>query len=306
VGISLGPNQYGKAETHLVRVTRDGDHHQIRDLTVTTALRGDFAAAHLDGDQANVLPTDTQKNTVFAFAKELGIGAIESFALDLARHFADTVGPVEVARVTAHEAAWTRIVADGIPHDHAFVRPGSEIRTATVTVRGRGDDQQAWVVSGLRDLVVLKSTGSEFRGFLTDRYTTLAETDDRVLATSLVVQWRHDTALPTERTSSDWDERYVRVRERLLTRFAALHSLALQQTLREMGKGVLEAERCVSEIRLSAPNLHHFLVDLQPYGLDNPGEVYYAADRPYGLIQANVLRDDDAEAGLAWHDDTAR
>ena len=306
MGITLGFNQYGKAETHLVRITRDGPHHEIRDLTVSSGLRGDFAAAHLEGDQANVLPTDTQKNTVFAFAKERAVGSTEQFALGLARHFSDTVRPVDVARVTVHEAAWGRIAVDGAPHDHAFVRTGGETRTATATVQGRGADQRAWVVSGIRDLVVLKSTGSEFRGFLADRYTTLAETDDRVLATSLVIDWRHTAVPPADASAAEWDDQYRRIRERLLTRFAAVHSLALQQTLWEMGKSVLDAEPLLAEVRLTAPNLHHFLVDLEPFGLDNRGEVYFAADRPYGLIQANVVRDDAADPGLAWHDEAAR
>lgn len=310
MGISLGFNQYGKAETHLVRVTRDGSRHEIRDLTVSTALRGDFAAAHLAGDQANVLPTDTQKNTVFAFAKERGVGAPESFALSLARHFVNTVDPVDVARVTVEETTWTRIIVDGTPHEHAFTRSGHESRTTTVTVQGRGSDQRAWVVSGVRDLVVLKSTGSEFRGFRTDRYTTLAETDDRVLATSLDIHWRHSMLSSADGSADgsavDWDHHHAQVRDQLVARFAEVHSLALQQTLWEMGKAVLEAAPAIDEIRLTAPNLHHFLVDLEPFGLDNPGEVYFAADRPYGLIQAHVVRDDAADPGLAWSDDTAR
>ncbi len=304
MGISLGFNQYGKAEIHLVRVTRDGDHHEIRDLTVSTSLRGDFAAAHLDGDQRNVLPTDSQKNTVFAFAKKHGIDAPERFALRLARHFIESVEPIELARVCVDEAAWTRIEVDGVLHDHAFSRRGAETRTAMATV-AMGEHRPAWVVSGLRDLVVLKSTGSEFRGFRSDRFTTLPETDDRVLATSLVIQWRVST-LSGDDEGTGWDARYERVRGCLLARFAEIHSLALQQTLWEMGKAVLEAEPTIDEIRLTAPNLHHFLVDLEPFGLDNPGEVYLAADRPYGLIQANVVRDDAPDPGLAWRDDAAR
>ena len=304
MGVSLGFNQYGKAETHVVRITRTGEHHEIRDLTVSTALRGDFTAAHVTGDQANVLPTDTQKNTVFAFAREHGVSSPEDFALTLAQHFVDTVGPVEVARVTVHEVDWGRIDVDGAPHDHAFVRTGNETRTSTVTVHGSGAEQQAWVISGIRDLVVLKSTGSAFRGFLSDRFTTLPETDDRVLATSLVINWRHDR--PAADAGDSWDERHARGRSRLLSRFAEVHSLALQQTLWEMGRGVLEAEPAVLEVRLTAPNLHHFLVDLAPFGLENPGEVYHAADRPYGLIQANAFRDGVAPPGVAWDDEGAR
>jgi urate oxidase len=168
-----------------------------------------------------------------------------------------------------------------------------------VTVQQSGDGQREWVVSGLKDLVVLKSTGSEFAGFLTDGYTTLAQTHDRILATSLSARWRYRDA---ERA---WAEAHARVRDVLLERFALLHSLALQQSLFEMGKAALEAVVGIEEIRLSAPNKHHFLVDLAPFGLPNPGEVFHAGDRPYGLIQCAVQRDDATPPGPAWDAPTA-
>ncbi|MPZ96242.1 MAG: urate oxidase, partial [Propionibacteriales bacterium] len=165
MGIVLGPNQYGKAEVRVVRVQRDTARHEIRDLNVSTALRGAFDAAHVTGDQADVLPTDTQKNVVFAFAKEKGIDAIEDFGLTLARHFVGEVPAAYGARVLIQEYAWDRIQVDGAGHDHAFLRRGQETRTTTVTVEGEGDDAAAWVVSGFEDLVVAKTTGSEFRDF---------------------------------------------------------------------------------------------------------------------------------------------
>ncbi len=290
MGIVLGPNQYGKAETRVVRVYRDGPVHVIRDLNVSSTLRGDFAAAHVDGDQANVLPTDTQKNTSYAFASEPGIAEIEDYALGLARHFVADIGPVQTARVQVEEYQWDRIGAPDAGHPHAFVRSGQEVRTTAVTVQG----DQAWVVSGLTGLVVLKSAGSEFAGFLRDEYTTLQDASDRILATSLTAAWRY--AEP----AADWAGAYTEVRETLLERFANVRSRALQQSLWEMGKAVLEVRRDVAEIRLSAPNRHHFLVDLAPFGLANPGEVFHAADRPYGLIQCTVQRDDAGPAGPAW------
>jgi urate oxidase len=291
--VVLGPNQYGKAETRVVRIYRgDDERHEIRDLNVSTLLRGDFGAAHTRGDQASVLPTDSQKNTCFAFAKENGVGEIEDYALALARHFADEIAPVSSARVEVEEYRWERVSVAGQPHPHAFKRTSGEVRTTAVTVR-----DIAWVVSGLKDLVVLKSTGSEFSGFLKDRYTTLAETKDRIMATSLTARWLYR---PRFRPPKSWDEAYEQIRQILLERFATLHSLALQQTLFEMGRAVLEARQDVAEIRLSAPNKHHFLVDLAPFGLDNPGEVFHADDRPYGLIQCAVQRDDAADSGPAW------
>jgi urate oxidase len=291
MGIALGPNQYGKAENRVVRVYRDTPRHEIRDVNVSTSLRGDFSAAHLTGDQAAVLPTDTQKNTCYAYAKEKGLGPIEDYALTLARHFVGDVAPVEGARVEVDEYFWDRTEVDGQPHDHSFVRRGQEVRTTVVTV----DGDREWVVSGLKDLVILKSTGSEFRGFLTDRYTTLQETSDRIMATSLIARWRYLG------TDVDWDATYAGIRAVLLARFAQVHSLALQQTLWEMGKAVLERYDAVAEIKFSAPNKHHFLYDLSAFKLDNPGEVFHADDRPYGLIQATVVRDDAEDAGLAWY-----
>jgi urate oxidase len=287
--IVLGDNQYGKAETHLVRVTRDGGTHEIKDVNVSVALAGDFDASHLEGDNSNVVPTDTQKNTVFAFAKD-SVGEIEDFALRLARHFAREFAAVNRARVSIEEYPWERIVVGGGPHPHAFVRAGAEKRLTTVTCT----KESAWVVSGLSDLVLLKSTGSEFWGYPKDRYTTLEETRDRVLATAVVARWRYG------RLDADWTAAFAMARAALIEAFASKHSLALQQTLYAMGSAVLESRPDIAEIRLSLPNKHHFLVDLAPFGLGNENEVFYAADRPYGLIEGTVTRDDAPEPGFAW------
>jgi urate oxidase len=295
MAIHLGANQYGKAESRVVRIYRDSPRHQIRDLNVSSALRGNFEDAHTSGDQADVLPTDTQKNTAFAFAKEKGVGALEDYALTLGGHFIDSAPAAEGARIEVEEYTWERIPVDGEGHDHSFVRGGSGVRTTVVNVEGRGDERKAYVVSGIRDLVVLKSTGSEFHGFLKDKYTTLPETNDRILATSLVARWRYD------HTDVDWDKSYDEIKTLLLEQFAKIHSLALQQTLYGMGEAVLERHPEVAEIKFSAPNKHHFLVDLSPFGVENPGEVFIAADRPYGLIEATVVRDDASDAGSAWH-----
>ncbi len=288
--IVLGDNQYGKAETHVVRVTRRGETHEIKDMNVSIALAGDFEASHVAGDNAKVVPTDTQKNTVFAFAKQGPVGEIEEFALRLARHFAGEFEPVHRARVSIEEYPWSRIEAGGHPHPHAFVRSGEEKRLTTVT----STKDSAWVVSGLDDLVLLKSTGSEFWGYPKDRYTTLEETHDRVLATAVEARWRYG-GLDVE-----WGRAFTAARAALMEAFATKHSLALQQTLYEMGSAVLQARPEIAEIRLSLPNKHHFTVDLTPFGLENENEVFHAADRPYGLIEGTVKRDDASEPGLAW------
>ncbi|NEK60076.1 urate oxidase [Geodermatophilus sabuli] len=289
MAIRLGPNQYGKAEVRVVAVDRSRPAHTLVDLDVSTSLRGDFTAAHTAGDNGHVLTTDTQKNTVFAFARD-GVGSPEAFGLRLARHFAGRHDWISGARVAVESYGWDRITVGGRPHDHAFRRDGGEVRTAVVTVDG--DDVH--VLSGLHDLVVLKTTGSEFWGFPRDEYTTLAETRERILATAVTARWRHLG------DDLDWDDAFDGVRTTLLETFAATHSLALQQTLYAMGEAVLQRFPAVAEVRMSMPNRHHFLQDLSAFGLDNPDVVYHADDRPYGLIEGVVLRDDVPPAEAAW------
>jgi urate oxidase len=263
---------------------RDGPRHELRDLTVSVALSGDLAATHLTGDNSAVLPTDTQKNTVYAFAKRHGVGAPEEFGLRLARHFVDSQPAIDTARVTLADHAWERL------GPHSFARRGGETRTALVAATGAG----ASVVAGVEGLVLLNSTDSEFTGYVVDDYTTLQPATDRVLATEVEARWRY--AEP----ELDWDAAYADARAALVRAFVETYSLSLQQTLYAMGRAVLEERPEVAEVRLALPNKHHFLVDLAPFGLDNPGEVFHAADRPYGLIEGTVLRDDAPPAPQAW------
>ncbi|MBB5432136.1 factor-independent urate hydroxylase [Nocardiopsis composta] len=291
MGIRLGDNQYGKAEVRMVHVDRGTAVHSIKDINYTSQLRGDLESVHTEGDNSKCLPTDTQKNTVYAKAKEWGgVGAIEDFALKMARHFVDEHDYVYGARQEVEEYTWERITTSAGPHDHSFVRNGGEVRNTVVTK----DGDKEWVVSGFSGLTVLKSTGSEFHGYPKTKYTTLAETDDRILATDVTARWRYIG------TDVDWDKTYASVKSLMLEAFADTHSLALQQTLYEMGKAVLEAHPEIAEVKFSMPNNHHFLVDLSRFGLENPNEVFFAADRPYGKIEAVVERDDAPEAGRAW------
>jgi urate oxidase len=294
MGISLGANQYGKAESRVVRIYRDSPRHRIVDLNVSSSLRGDFTDAHVTGDQSAVLPTDTQKNTAFAYAKRHGVTSPEDYAIALGRRLLEATPKAGSAQIQVEEYPWDRITVGASGHDHAFVQRGGVVRTTVVTVTGRGAEERIWVISGLRDLVLLKSTGSEFKGFLTDEYTTLQETDDRILATSLVARWRYTGS------GSDWNARYDAIHSTLLETFATAYSHALQETLYLMGRRVLEICDDVAEIRFSAPNKHHFLVDLEPFGLRNDGEVFIAADRPYGLIETTVERDEAPDPGEAW------
>ncbi len=279
----LGQNQYGKAQTRVVRVDHDGAAHRLRDLNVSVALTGDMEAAHHRGDNAGVLPTDTMKNTVFAFAQRDGTAAPEDFALRLARHFTGAQESITSARVRIEEYGWRRSGRTG----HSFVRESSGIRTAEVLL----DAGSCRITGGLTGLTVLNTTGSEFHGFVQDAFTTLAETSDRVLATDVDVRWRFAAAAPE---TFDFDAVHARSRAALLDAFTGTHSYSLQQTLYAMGARIVDAGPEIDEVRLSLPNKHHFLVDLSPFGIDNDtpdGAVYFAADRPYGLIEGTVLRD---------------
>ncbi|MQA12483.1 MAG: urate oxidase [Pseudonocardiaceae bacterium] len=281
---TLGRNRYGKAETRVVVLRRHADRHEIADLNVSIALSGDLADTHLTGDNAKVLPTDSQKNTVFAFAKKHGIEQPETFGLLLASHFVATQRAITHARVEIEEYTWNRLGA------HSFARAGDEVRTCVI----HHDEQATHVVSGLKDLVVLNSTDSEFWGYPKDEYTTLPETSDRILATAVSASWRH-TGMDT-----DWGKSYTEARSHLLEAFAGTYSYSLQQTLHAMGSRMLEHRPELCEVRFSLPNKHHFTVDLSPFGMDNENEVFFAADRPYGLIEGSVVRDDAPDAGQAW------
>jgi len=289
--VVLGPTRYGKAEVRMVHVSRNGAEHALKDLTVSVALCGDQAETHLTGDNAKVLTTDAQKNAVYALARQHGVATAEEFALLLTRHFLTTCPYISHARIAVEEYAWDRI--PGAESRHSFVRGGREVRTVLVHA---DVDGRRTIVSGLTDLVVLNTAGSEFHGFYKDEYTTLEETTDRVLATAVDARWRHTEATP----DVDWDKSYARARAALMTAFADTHSLSLQQTLYAMGERLLTQDERIAEVRLTLPNRHHFAVDLAPFGLSNDNEVFYAADRPYGLIEGTLARGDAPADPGAW------
>jgi urate oxidase len=285
VPAALGPNSYGKHSIRLVKVVRGERRHDLRDLTVDVALGGDLEPTYVDGDNSGVLATDTMRNTVYALAREHQLADVETFGLALVDHLL-TTPRTRHARVRLVEHGWDRIRVDGRGHEHAFTRATGGERTATVT--GGGDDRQ--VIAGIAGLSVLRTAGSGWSGFLRDRYTTLPETDDRILATVVEADWSYrDTGVDFGRC---WDG----VREQLLTSFTDHYSPSVQHTIYHMGEAVLDRFPEVERIHLSLPNRHHLLVDLSPFGLDNPNEVFVATEEPYGLIEATVERVPEARA----------
>lgn len=279
----LGENRYGKSRIRLVTVRRERDHHDLRDLTVDVALEGDFAAAHVAGDNAGVIATDTMKNTVYAFAKDRLTGSPEAFGLALARHFG-AAPQVSRAMIGIREHGWSRIeTPDGLAAD-AFQRSGPAVRVTDVTV-ARG---KAVVVAGVEDLTVLKTTKSGFVGFQRDRYTTLPETDDRIMATKVSATWAYGDAATVD--GFDFDGSHALAVERLLTTFAEHVSPSVQTSIWIMATAMLDADRAIDWVRMVLPNLHHWTVDLSPFGLENRGEVLIPTTEPHGLIDATVRR----------------
>ena len=279
---TLSENRYGKAAVRLVAVDRSAPGgHALKDLTVSIALRGDFEAAHRDGDNALVYPTDSMKNSVYILARRHGVGEIESFAGLLADHLlARATAPDEV-EIEILERPWARIEEGGRPHPYAFVEAGTERRAARLVAKRDGARELA---AGVDDLLVLKTTDSAFAGFPRDETTTLPETGDRIFATAIEARWRY------ARPPADFGAAFRAGRRALLETFAAHQSLSVQHTLFAMGERLLAEVAEVDEVRLRLPNRHHLLANLAPFGLDNPNLVFVATSEPFGDIRGVIQR----------------
>jgi urate oxidase len=292
MSIVLGANNYGKSEVRLVKVERGAERHELHDLTVDVALSGDFEAAHVRGENAGLLATDTMRNTVYALARQHPVDSPESFATALVRHFLQAGPSVTGARVHIVEHPWARLGS----HPHAFERGSGGRHVATVT----GDGTDVSVEAGIDDLLVLKTTGSGWEGYLHEQYTSLKETADRIMATVMTARWTYRDA------ELDFGRIWEGVRATVLEAFGDHYSPSVQFTLYRMGEAVLEAHPEVERIHFSLPNKHHLLYDLSRFGLDNPNEIFHATTEPYGLIEgtverapASVERDGGAGVGVA-------
>ncbi|HET7702204.1 MAG TPA: urate oxidase [Candidatus Limnocylindrales bacterium] len=277
----MGPNSYGKSAIRLVKVDRDRTPHRVRDLTIAIALEGDFDASYMDGDNSAVIATDTMKNTAYALAAEHLTGSIEDFGIALGRHFLAAGAEVERARVSIAEHAW-RPIGDA---PDAFTRDTSETRTGVVVV-GR---EAIAVRGGIDSLSVMKTTRSAFSGFPRDRFTTLKETEDRIMATKVSASWAYR---PVE--AVDFDRSFASVRATLLEVMADHHSVSVQASIWIVGTAMLERHPELTEVSMSLPNLHHWTYDLAQFGIENDREVYIATTEPHGLIEATVRRSDAA------------
>jgi urate oxidase len=284
----LGENRYGKSRIRLVTVRRGPDQHQLRDMTVAVALEGEFDAVHTHGDNAGVIATDTMKNTVYAFARDRLTGSPEGFALELARHFVghDICGR---AMIDVVEHPWSRVTTRAGEAPDAFVRSGEYARLAAVAIDRSGAVE---VTAGIDELTVMKTTKSAFAGFDRDRFTTLAEVDDRLMATKVRATWGYRSE-PPGRDGFDFDAAWNRAAEALMHSFAEHFSPSVQASIWVIAREMMDAEASIEWVRMVLPNLHHWKVDLSPFGLDNPGEVFVSTTEPHGLIDATVHRRHD-------------
>jgi urate oxidase len=279
---AIAAHSYGKSRVRLTKVTRHADRHDLAEVAVDIVLEGDFAASYLAGDNRTVVPTDTMKNTVYAIAAGHPLDAIEPFALALAEHLLARHPQVSAATVSIEQAPWRRIAgSDGAEHPHAFVAAG----TARRTCRVRGDRGPAVVEAGVTGLTVVKTTNSAFRDFVRDEFTTLPDADDRIFGTAIDARWRYRRG-----ASPDWNAAWSTACRTMIDVFAGHESLAVQQTLHDMGQAVLASCDEIEEIFLELPNQHRIPVDLAAFGLPNTNSIFVTTSEPYGLIRATLRR----------------
>jgi urate oxidase len=281
MSVVMGANNYGKSEVRLVKVTRGPERHELVDLTVDVALEGDFDAAHVKGDNTGLLATDTMRNTVYALARTHPVDEIEAFGIALVERYLEAGPSVTRATVRLAQHPWARIGAD----PHSFQRGNGGTRVATVS----SDGSELSIEAGIDDLLVLKTTGSGWSGFHREEFTSLKETDDRIMATIVTARWDYRD------TDVDWGATWHGARDTILASFGDHFSPSVQFTLHRMGDAVLQAYPDVERIRFSLPNKHHLLYDLDRFGLDNPNMIFHATTEPYGLIEGTVER---AQAGV--------
>jgi urate oxidase len=279
--IKLGENSYGKSGVRLLRVVRQEGRHDIKEMTLRIGFEGDFEAAHTKGDNRKILPTDTMKNTVYVLARQYPVEAVEEFCQHLIEHFLTYNPQVSRVGIDATENLWARVPQGGKPSAFTFTRTGSETRTAELS----GTREGTTIHAGIQGLTVLKTTKSAFDGFLRDPYTTLKEDRNRILSTTIHAQWLY------EGNETEFSPMWHGVRQMLLETFAEHDSHSLQHTLYAMGEAVLNNFDRIREIHLRLPNKHFNLVDLSPFGMDNPAEVFLPTDEPHGLIEAALRRE---------------
>jgi urate oxidase len=277
----LAENRYGKSRVRVMKAKRHPDRHDLREWSVEILLEGDFESCFVEGDNSKILPTDTMKNTVYSLARSSSAECMEEFGKELITFFLDRNPQVSAARVSLSEKGWEHVQVGGKPHPTTFVQSSSEFQTTEIAKTRNG---LLSVQSGLENLVILKTAGSAFTGFIKDSLTTLPEATDRLFGTAVRARWTY--ASP----SVAFAALRSKTREALLDVFAGHTSKSVQHTLYAMGESVLKNVPEISDIELAMPNKHCLLVDLSRFGQDNPNEIFVPIEEPHGTIEARLRR----------------
>ncbi|KAI4258067.1 MAG: hypothetical protein L6R42_005318 [Xanthoria sp. 1 TBL-2021] len=294
--VNLSAARYGKDNIRVYKVYRDKEAgtQEVVEMTVGVLLLGDIETSYTQADNSVVVATDTMKNTVYVLAKQHPVSPPELFGSTVASHFVDTYKHIHSAQVRIIVHKWTRMTVDGKPHPHSFLRDGADTRNVeAVATEGKGVDVRS-VIAGL---LVLKSTGSAFHGFIRDEYATLPEVSDRILSTEVDCGWAWET-FPTlkdvEAAVPKFDDAWNSARQITIETFAKDESASVQNTMYKMCEQILSAVPMVKAVDYSLPNKHYFEIDLSWHkGLKNTGkdaEVYAPQSDPNGLIQCTVSR----------------
>jgi urate oxidase len=282
---TLQANRYGKSRVRLMRLTKHEAHHDLDEWTVQLLLAGDFTTAHTLGDNSQILPTDTMKNTVYFVAHQSKATSMETYAQELVDYILTRNPQVSSAEVVIESTLWKRLTVDGQPFPTAFMRGSDERQTTTVA---RTQNLPFTITSGLDRLTILKTANSAFTGYIQDALTTLPETTDRLFGTALKAEWPYTPAAIS--SSIDFNKVRRHIREVMLAAFAHHDSLSVQQTLYAMGEAALDHTTLIDEIYLLMPNKHNLLVDLSRFGHDNPNHIFVPTDEPHGTIEATLHR----------------
>ena len=278
--MALLQKTYGKDHVRVMRVDRNGDRHDVRELTVQAMLTGDFDDTYMRADNTASVATDTVKNIINVVARENIALGTELFCAAVAGRLLDLYPGVDSATVSGHETKWQRLAVDGTPHGHSFLLDNNGKPFAKVVARRSGTTTE----SGLSGFTFMKSTGSGWEHYVRDGFTTLPETADRLAATAMDASWRWRDA------PRDFEAANARILSELLKVFATTYSASIQDSLYRMGMAALEAVPEISDISMACPNKHYLLINLSPFGLDNANQVFVATDEPHGQIECTVGR----------------
>jgi urate oxidase len=279
--MALAENRYGKSRVRLVRVKRHADRHDFQEWSVQILLQGDFESCFTEGDNSKILATDTMKNTVYSLARDSSAKCIEEFGRELVDFLLRRNPQVSHAEASVSEKVWERAGISGKPHPTTFVQSSGERATTKVS---RSQHGQVAIKSGIENLVIMKTAGSGFEGYIQDSLTTLTPTADRLFGTALKANWKYGSEIVA------FGPVRAKIREILIAEFADHDSKSVQHTLYAMGDAVLKEMPDVSEIDLTMPNLHCLLVDLSRFGQTNPNEIFVPTDEPHGYIEATIRR----------------